>query len=367
MNLMSSVIRIAAGAWIPALAITLSGCAGVALQQMAREDPSGAGRYTQLDIGGGTVRAYRGGRLLDARRGMQLQPGDEIETGPDGAAVIRFLDQGEVILAAETRVRIGSLEVLFGRVFANVRGLFTASSENVVAGVEGTGFTFEVGRDRSVRVVVLDGTVAFRSRTGSWPAVRLRAHQVAVSPYPNRAPPRVDQASVREIEEIRRWAREVMSAPQSGYCCDNGRVFGAMSNECRGVFRSSLEEARQACAAFQQGWCCAGGRVTQTKQGRCAGQFYLNRAEADRACARPPEPTGWCCAGGRVMQTVEGRCAGQFYPSRAEAERVCAPPPQPMGWCCAGGNVTYGRRDACRGQFFTNQASAERACRPVIR
>lgn len=329
MSLITSVVRWASGAWVLSLALTLPGCAGVMLQQLAQEDPSGAARYTQLDIGGGTVRAYRGGRPIDTRRGMQLQPGDEIETGADGAAVIRFLEQGEVVLAAETRVRIGSLEVLFGRIFANVRGLFTASSENVVAGVEGTGFTFEVRRDRSVRLVVLDGVVAFRSRTGSWPPVRVGARQAVMSPYPGRTPPRVERASVQEIDEIRRWVRDVTSAPRAGYCCDNGRVFRAMSNECRGAFRSSLEDARQACAALQEGWCCAGGRVTQTIQGRCAGgQFYLDRAKADRACAvRPPEP---------------------------------------MVWCCAGGSVTYVRRDACRGTLYTSKASADKACAPEI-
>jgi hypothetical protein len=367
MSLINGVARWAAVACILMLILALSGCAGASLQQIAREDPSGAARYTQLEAGGGVVRVYRSGRPLDTRRGMQLQPGDEIETGASGAAVIRF-PEGEVILAAGTRVRIGSLEVLFGRVFANVRGLFTASSENVVAGVEGTGFVFEVGRDRSVRVVVLDGVVACRSRTGSWPTVRLGPRQALTSPYPNRVQPRAEQASTQEVEEIVQWVQQVTGAPLPppviGWCCSGGRVTQTSQGRCAGEFSPNRADAERVCAP-PTGWCCAGGRVTQTLQGRCAGEFYPNRADADRVCARPPEPTGWCCARGRVTQAIQGRCAGEFYPSRTDAERACAPPPQPMGWCCAGGNVTYGGRDACRGSFFTDQTSARRACATI--
>lgn len=390
----------------------LSGCAGVTLQQIARENPSGVPRYTQVDLGGGTVRVYRAGREIVARRGLQLEPGDEIETGPEGAAVIGFLEQGDVILAAETRVRIGTLEVLFGRIFANVRGRFTASSENVVAGVEGTGFSFEIRPDRGVRVVVLDGVVAFGSRRAMWPTVRIGARQVAISPYPGRTPPVLERASAQEIEEIQRWVRHVTSAPPAppvmGWCCAGRRIIQSIQERCPGEFSFDRTQVERACAPPEPvGWCCAAGRVTQSTQGRCAGQFYLNRsdaervcatsppqpmgwccaegsvnyvrrdacrgmfstdkASADRACARRPEPLGWCCASGRVTQSAQGQCAGQFYLNRTDAERVCAtPPPQPMVWCCAAGTVRYVRRDACRGTAYTSQASAEKACRPRI-
>ena len=310
-----------------AVALALCGCAGVRLQQIARQDPARGPGYVQLESGGGAVRVYRGGRLLDARRGMPLQVGDEIETDANSAAVIRDLEHGDVVLADSTRVRVGSLEVLFGRVFATVRGLFTASSENVVAGVEGTSFVFEVSRDRSVRVAVLDGTVTCRSRSGGWPPIQLRPREALRW---DRGAPRVGPASERELEAIRLWAQQVSAAPRAGYCCDNGQVYPSLSNQCRGDFRATVEDARQACAVLQSGWCCEGGRVTQTARGRCPrGQFYSNPADAERACAPPPTP-------------------------------------EPMVWCCADGKVGHVRRDQCGGQAFADQEGAANACRPVI-
>jgi len=337
-----------------ALALALSGCAdvsrgrdgnggsggggggsggsggGISLQHIAREEPRGGPGYVQLDTGDGAVRVYRRGHALDVRRGMRLLPGDEIQTNGSSAAVIRDPEHGEVVLASNTRVRLGSLEVLFGRVFADVRGFFTTSSENVVAGVEGTRFLFEVARDRSVRVAVLDGVVTCRSKRRSWAPIPLGRRQELVSAYPNRAPPQVGLTNPREMDAIRAWAEQVRTAPRAGYCCDNGRVYGATSNQCRGQFRTTLDEARQACEAFRQGWCCAHGSVTQTTQGRCTGSFYLDRRDAERACVRRP------------------------------------PPPEPMVWCCVSGNVSYVRRDHCGGRYFDDQASATKACQPAI-
>jgi hypothetical protein len=277
-----------------ALAAVLPGCATLEpaeVSSLARVDPADPSRYLEL----GPVEAaraaavFRQGQRFDARPRMLLQAGDEIETG-DAAAVIWFAAYGTVVLAERTRVRIGSLEVLFGRVFAEIRGLFSASSENVVAGVEGTAFVFEVRPDRAVRIVVLDGVVACRSKTASWPPVRMRAQQALFSPYPNRTPPRVEVASQRELEALRAWTIRVRNAtpppPPLGWCCDRGRVSYLRADQCGGAFYGDQATAQQACAPPQMGYCCDRGKVSYLRADQCGGSSYKDQASAAKAC--PP-------------------------------------------------------------------------------
>ena len=174
------------------LLLALVGCAGVReaiyppvqLWQIAREVPGADPRWQRADAATAGVRVWRGGREIAVQRLMELLPGDEIETGANAAAVLRFRDAGDTLVLERTRVRIGSLEVLFGRMFALLRNRFTVTSETVVAGVEGTRFLFEVGRDRAVRVVVADGAVVCRSPQDAWSPVRLRANEALLSQLP---------------------------------------------------------------------------------------------------------------------------------------------------------------------------------------
>jgi len=365
---MSSGSRItAAGSLV--LVVSLTGCASIRLESVAREDPAHSAGYVELGPAeaAGAVQVVRRGRSLAPRPSMALEPGDELETGRDGVAVITFAKHGTIVLAPSTRVRIGSLEVLFGRIFASVRGLFSAESDDVVAGVEGTEFALELGPDRTVRVVLVDGVVTCRSKQGSWPEVRIGAGQAFFSSYPHRASPTVELASPSELAELRDWARRVRDAPRAGYCCDGGRVFRSLATECRGVFRETAEQARAACTS---GWCCATGGVTQASEAQCRsseGRFFRDRESAQRACAITSQ--GWCCASGRVFETSQDRCRsarGQLFPDASSAERACAE--QEKGWCCylpqreGRGEVRYESRSQCRGAFFTDETTARRQC-----
>ncbi|HKC45927.1 MAG TPA: FecR family protein [Burkholderiales bacterium] len=338
------------------------------LEKVLREDPAALSGYAEVGSAEASrfVTVFRG-QPVAARTPFTLQRGDEVETGPGSAAVIRFPDGGSVLLGASTRVRIGSLEVLFGNVLARVRGLFSVESENVIAGVEGTEFLFTVGTDRGVRVVVLDGVVVCRSKRGNWKPIRLGATQVFSSPHPNQGLPRVEQADPRELDDIRAWARRVGQVRLSGYCCDGGRVFPSWSNACRGLFFADQPSAERACVQPEPvGWCCDDGRVTSGPRGQCRGLFYPDQQSAVRACARP-EPTGWCCDDGRVVSGPRGQCRGLFYLDQQSATRACAAPP---GWCCLSGYrlepMTNASCVANNGRFYADQRSASVACRAPV-
>lgn len=203
------------------LALALVGCATgpsekhIELANVVRDVPGGNPRWQQAEPAEVGLRVWRNQQEVRATRGMRLLPGDVVQTGPQSAAVIGYsggpagVGTGTVAVDENSRVRVGSLEVFFGRIFANVRGLFETTSENIVAGVEGTRFLFEVTRDRNVRVAVAQGVVSCNSRSGSWQAVRLQANQALVSAYPNRAMPQVVPADARELRDLEDWAAKV--------------------------------------------------------------------------------------------------------------------------------------------------------------
>ena len=279
--------------------LALSGCASgpreptVRLTQVARDLGSGAGPWQAVEPAEVGLQVWRGDREIRAARDMLLQRGDVVQTGAQSAAVVRFsggntgAGTGTITLDANTRVRIGSIEVFFGRVFANIRGFFETSSENVVAGVEGTRFLFAVQRDRSVNVSVADGVVSCRPRQGGWDTVRLHANEALFSAYPNRNAPRVMPADPRELRDAANWAAAVADAPEQGWCCVDGRVVPSGSNQCTGT------------------------------------SFSTNRGVTELSCRPPPPERGWCCFGREVYQSTRAQCRGSFSDSADAARRAC--------------------------------------------
>jgi hypothetical protein len=251
-----------------------------------------------------------------------------------------------VLVLERTRVRMGSLEVFFGRVFALQRNQFTVSSETVVAGVEGTRFVFEVGRDRTVHVAVADGAVVCRSPQSSWAPVRLRASEALLSHYPSRVPPKVSSADARELRAYEELSREVSRAPEGGWCCRDGQVTPSWSDRCAGSFDTDRADALRQCRPVSPpdpvGWCCRDGRVTSSiRQSQCTGAFFDNEAALrasscyPRQPPPPPDPVGWCCRDGRVTSSIrQSQCTGTFFDSEAELKAsrcypLSTPPPPP--------------------------------------
>lgn len=356
--------------------LALPGCA-TSLVSVYREEPPESGRYTRssgVQIGE-AVAIYRQGQRIAAGLPLALQPADVLETGPGSLAVIRYADGGEVVLDVRTRVRIGSLFVDFGRILARVHGLFAADTEFVITGVEGTEYTLEARRGGAVAVIVLDGAVLCRSKSGSWEPVRVRRGEAFLADSQGRSRPEVRPASPGEMEDIRglRCSAEGRGPQcrQLGFCCHDGRVFGSARESCRGFFSNLEEEAVRRCEEdVQHGYCCDDGRVAQATRDQCEryrGAFYRSRALAERACGAPRDE-GYCCARGKVFASTRQRCEsadGSFHERETEAVRRCEESTQ-SGYCCDGGQVIRTDPDACgrkRGTFFRDREQAERACR----
>ena len=243
------------------LVLALAGCATVPedgvtapvqLWQIAREVPGADPRWQRVEADEAGVRVWRGGREIAVRRQMAMLPGDEIETGANAAVVLRFRDAGDMLVLERTRVRIGSLEVFFGRVFALLRNQFTVSSETVVAGVEGTRFLFEVGRDRAVRVAVADGESCAVRRKGAWAPVRLRANEALVAQLPQSRAAAGGSADARELRAYEQLSRDVSRAPEQGWCCRDGQVTSSWSDRCAGSFDTDRADAVRQCRPYRR-------------------------------------------------------------------------------------------------------------------
>jgi hypothetical protein len=259
------------------------------LSEVVREVPGGDPPWQRDDSASG-VRLRRGGSEQSARVGMVLERGDVLVTGSGVAAVLQIGGRGEVALDENTEVRVGSLEVLFGRVFANLRGVFTVRSQTVEAVNEGTRFLFEVGRDRSVRVVVADGVVTCRSPSGAWPDVRLAAGRSLL--YFGQGTPRVQPANPRDVDGP---LRAITSAPRAGWCCSGpgGRVYSSFEGRCPGPWSVSRESTEAQCRPTppppQTGWCCVPQqrRLLEMSPERCTavkGTYYTNETVAKQRC-----------------------------------------------------------------------------------
>lgn len=311
-----------------ACGLLIGGC-NTRLAKVVRADPSDAHGFIEVAGRANGIDVIRDGRRLDPRTPLALRSGDQVRTGPDTGAVIRFANGGEAVLAPDTHVRLGSLEVFFGRVLADLRGLFDVEDDTMVASVEGTRFMFEKQRGRRTRVAVLEGQVRCVPKNGSWEPIRLAAGQALDTHRGSNRQPRVEPISGAEIRDIERWSTGIRDAAQAGFCCAHGKVYASRSDQCHGLFERDEGRARAQC---ERGWCCRDGKVSAAIRADCRYGFHDRRASAERACARPPRPSataqGWCCIRGKLLQTDDRYCnseQGQFYNDAEQARNRCRP------------------------------------------
>lgn len=386
---------------------------------IARVDPLDPTRYTEVPADEQTrvVGFFRGRERLPFRVPQVLERDDEFETARDVMAVIRY-PIGDVYVDAGTRVRIGSLDVLFGRVFAKVKGFFSIENQNVVAGVEGTEFAFEVARDGSTEITVLDGAVLSSSKRLPWKPLRVTRNQsfwvtnsgmqikvgatpptqlaqlqrwvdradaaVAVlapreaptpsplqPPPPPAAPPEfqpqppVPPSMQPTAPPLQPVTPPVVILPvpvirdRSGYCCDAaGGVYPSTPGACRGTLYQYEADAYKQCRV---GFCCENNRLFEATAARCSGIFSFDRARVAESCAIK----GYCCSDGVLTQGARNQCQGNFYTDSTTAHQVCGPRP---GYCCSGGKVLPASPAACpANKYYTSEAAALKACRPVTR
>jgi ferric-dicitrate binding protein FerR (iron transport regulator) len=140
-------------------------------------------RTTTARIVEGTVMLQRGADVRPLQTGGVLQERDVIYTGPDARVEISLSDGSTLRLGEnanlELRVappagRLFTAHLFLGAVWAHVHKLlqteeFHVETENAVAGVRGTEFTVEAGREGAEdHVRVYDGAVEVRDRAGQW-------------------------------------------------------------------------------------------------------------------------------------------------------------------------------------------------------
>lgn len=134
----------------------------------------------------------------------ELAPGPEqrVATDARSVAVIRYYDGSVVYVAPGSVVRVGSIFVEFGEIFARARGLFRVDTQFVTAAVEGTEYSVRVRPRNDVTVVVLQGGVRCISKKIQWPEFVLSAGEIAF--FEAQEFPRADRASDSEIASLKR-------------------------------------------------------------------------------------------------------------------------------------------------------------------
>ena len=144
----------------------------------------------------GDVRIERGDARLEARRGLELEPGDTVRTG-SGRAQLRFRDGGYMSLQPDTVFRIdeyrfsgeadgsersffsllkGGLRAITGLIGHRDRNSYRVRTPTVTIGIRGTGYTVLVDANGNTHASVGEGEIVLRNRKGE---LRLRSWQSA--------------------------------------------------------------------------------------------------------------------------------------------------------------------------------------------
>jgi hypothetical protein len=101
------------------------------------------------------IRVERAGRLTPVSDGMALFENDFVETISSNAGI--DFSPGDVVwLDKITRVRVGSLWLIFGQIFASVSSPFSVETEDVTASSEGTKFGVRRDKQKGDYAVVVE-------------------------------------------------------------------------------------------------------------------------------------------------------------------------------------------------------------------
>jgi len=114
------------------------------------------------------IRVTRKGKRLDVAPNMVLEVGDNIKTGPDMAAAIRFPNGSQLYVRSNSHIRIGSVFAFVGELFVRVKGAFQVDTEFVTAGAEGTEWVMSIAPNGDTRCTVLEGRIRLASKKNYW-------------------------------------------------------------------------------------------------------------------------------------------------------------------------------------------------------
>jgi hypothetical protein len=185
--------------------------AGPKIIGVAKPDRETAGKYERVseDEARSSLFITRQGQAVHARSSMNLEVGDQVETGPVWA-LIRYPAGHEVYLQPRTRVRLGSIFAYFGELFVRARGQFSVETEFITLGVQGTEFWVKVDESQNSAFGVLEGSVVMSSKRGSWNPISVARNDVMTIHRDQR--PRAQKESEKEVARVRRTIAQVDEA-----------------------------------------------------------------------------------------------------------------------------------------------------------
>jgi hypothetical protein len=245
------------------------------------------------------------------RSGQPIYSGDQVSTGRESGAIVRFEDGGFWQLDAETDPRFELVRKGMDWFLRVIHGVGQGLAESGETRLEvqtaqgmfrqlGTRFNLLIGPDHAT-LTVLRGRMELRGpqQIAVGEGMQLRVSHGRVE--------QLRALSARELEETLQW---------------------------------HLESVRRTA------WCCAQGEVRRVPATACerrGGVAYASEREALRACRRPPpreDPPGWCCLRGEVFEAPRSECLGAgglifALRDRRRAEEACrdrppaVPPEEP--------------------------------------
>ena len=149
----------------------------------------------------------RRGTRLNTILDMPLEIDDEVWTGPNSTAVIRFLSGSMVYLRPSSHIRIGSIFMFIGELFVRVKGVFQVDTEFVTAGSEGTEWVMKVLANVDSRCIVLQGRINMESKGQRWKPALVGANEQFT--WRGQDYRKLGPASLEDLNKIRQWVSQI--------------------------------------------------------------------------------------------------------------------------------------------------------------
>jgi beta-lactam-binding protein with PASTA domain len=157
----------------------------------------------------GRVQVTREGKVRNSAPKMSIAKGDVIVTANDGVALTTLRAGYEVIFEPGTDATIEnpSIFVRLGKLIVKtvqaIKERLTVNDQFTSSGVDGTVFVYEVTRDQTTHIAVLEGRVTVRSKAGRWDSVTYVAGEagtIRANSAPSRMQ-RIDPGTARAIRQ----------------------------------------------------------------------------------------------------------------------------------------------------------------------
>ncbi len=191
--------------------------------------------------GRGNVQIIRDEKVVKFKNGELLYNNDEIKTGGESFAAIKYVDGGAAIkVFPNSVIRISAVKYnkqlnkntilqsgnVYSKISTKIKGAYQVETPTTVASVKGTGFVTKIDEDKKTIIIVLEGEVLVQNKD-SGQSKSVQPGSTSVSDTDGNVssgdtqPGEISEADMKEIESINKESEMTIKVQITD---DNGNI-----------------------------------------------------------------------------------------------------------------------------------------------